>query len=412
MSGPDPRPRPRETDLRRRAERVIPGGMYGHNVRKFLWPQAPQFWSRASGYLIWDVDGNEYVDLMCSWGPIVLGHHHPTVEDAAERQRLRQDTANGPGDVFVELAELLVESITHAQWCVLAKNGGDVTTLALTVARAATGRSTVLVARGAFHGSLPWCSSRIAGVTAGDRAHLGYFDYNDPGSLQAAADRAGADLAAVIVTPHKHDAGTDQEAITVDFARALRALCDSKGAALILDEVRTGFRVAYGSSWSSLGIEPDLSCWSKAMANGYPISALMGSASLREAATSVSIGGTFWTSGVPMAAALATLHTLRKEDGAARMARVGDQVVQGLLSVAQHHEVPIRITGPSCMPYLSFVDDVGYGKAKLWAAAMAGGGVYLNPSHNWFMSTALDDAAVERILQAADVAFAAAAHWD
>jgi len=401
--------RPRETALQLRAERVIPGGMYGHNVRKFLWPDAPQFWARASGYRIWDVDGNEYVDLMCSWGPIILGHHHPAVEEAVERQRRQQDTANGPGDVFVELAELLVASVSHAHWCVLAKNGGDVTTLALTVARAATGRSTVLVARGAYHGSLPWCSSRTAGVTPGDRAHIDYFDYNDLSSVQAAAHRADGDLAAVILTPHKHDAGSDQEPVRPEFAKGLRTLCDTAGAALILDEVRTGFRVAYGSSWQTMGIEPDLSCWSKAIANGYPISALLGSEHLREAAKAVSIGGTFWTSAVPMAAAVATLRTLRIEDGPARMADTGQQVVDGLRAAAEQHGVLVRLSGPACMPYLAFDDDTGYHKAKLWSAAMADGGVYVNPSHNWFISTALDHVAVERIVHAADTAFATVA---
>jgi glutamate-1-semialdehyde 2,1-aminomutase len=396
----------RQHELQQRAAAVVPGGVYGHNRSKFLFPGAPQFWARGSGYLIWDVDGNEYVDLMCSWGPIVLGHQHPAVEEAAERQRRQQDTANGPGAVFVELAELLVASVEHADWCVLAKNGVDVTTLALTVARAATGRSTVLVARGAFHGALPWCSSRTAGVTAGDRAHLDYFEYNDTESLLASAERADGDLAAVIVTPHKHDAGTDQAPVAPAFAHAVRALCDHVGAVLILDEVRTGFRVAYGSSWEQLGVGPDLTCWSKAIANGHPISALLGSDALRDAAARVAIGGTFWTSSVPMAAALATLAVLRNEDGSAQMAATGRQIITGLGQAADSHGLPVRFSGPPCMPYLSFQDDEGLRLAKRWATEMARHGVYLNPSHNWFMSTALDATAVDRVLRAADQAFA------
>ena len=123
-----------EGELVRRAAGVIPGGMYGHNVRKFLWDDAPQFWTRGNGYLIWDADNREYVALMCSWGPIIHGHRHPFIEAAAERQRLLFDTGNGPSELFVLLAERLIGLIDHAQWAVFAKNGGDVTTLALTVA--------------------------------------------------------------------------------------------------------------------------------------------------------------------------------------------------------------------------------------------------------------------------------------
>lgn len=393
-------------DLEQRAERVIPGGMYGHNVRKFLWPGAPQFWSRASGYRIWDIDGKEYIDLMCSWGPVVLGHRHPGVEAAVERQMKRQDTANGPGRVFVELAETLVDIVSHAEWAVLAKNGGDVTALALTVARAATGRRVVLVARGAYHGSLPWCSSRTAGVTPGDRAYIGYFEYNDLASLEEAADRAGSDLAAIIVTPHKHDAGTEQKPVKPEFARGLRSLCDMRGAVLILDEVRTGFRTAYGSSWDILGVQPDLSCWSKAIGNGYPLSALLGSESLRNAACSVAIGGTFWMSSVPVAAALATLQILREADGLAQMTRVGTRIIRGLETAACSAGITITMSGPPTMPYLSFPEDPRFEYAKTWASLMAKQGVYLNPSHNWFMSTALDEDAVEHVLTAAHVAFA------
>lgn len=398
---------PRDDELRQRAERVVPGGMYGHNVRKFLWPDAPQFWARASGYRIWDVDGHEYVDLMCSWGPVVLGHHHPAVEEAAQQQRLLQDTANGPGEVFVELAELLADVVSHASWAVLGKNGGDVTTLALTVARAATGHSTVLVARGAFHGSLPWCSSRTAGVTAGDRAHIRYYDYNDLDSVHAAADDVVGDLAAVIVTPHKHDAGSDQEPVDPVFARGLRALCDRAGAVLVLDEVRTGFRVAYGSSWDVIGVEPDLSCWSKAIANGYPVSALLGSDCLRDAARAVAIGGTFWTSSVPIAASLATLRVLRATGAVAHMAAIGTQIMHGLASAAESAGIEVHLTGPACMPYLSFPGDSGWSRAKQWASQMARRGVYVNPSHNWFMSAALDESAVDRVLTAAAPSFAA-----
>ena len=162
----------RDRDLRERAKSVIPGGLWGHmNVNGFI-AGYPQFFERGEGAELWDVDGRRFVDFMCSWGPNILGHHHPAVEDAAARQRSLGDAMNGPGAVLVELAELLVETIPFADWVLFQKNGGDATTACVTIARAGTGRRKILVAKGAYHGAVPWCSPSLAGVTTEDRAHL------------------------------------------------------------------------------------------------------------------------------------------------------------------------------------------------------------------------------------------------
>ena len=173
----------RDASLRERARRVVPGGMWGHMNAANLPEGYPQFFARGEGCRVWDVDGNEYVDFMCSWGPIVLGHHHPEVEAAARRQSEEGDLLNGPGEIMVELAETIVDSIPHADWVQFSKNGTDATTTSVTIARAGTGRRKVLVARGSYHGAVPWCSPSLAGVTAEDRAHIIVFDYNDVASL-------------------------------------------------------------------------------------------------------------------------------------------------------------------------------------------------------------------------------------
>ena len=195
----------RDAALRDRARQVIPGGLWGHLNAANLPAGYPQYFARAEGCRLWDVDGREVVDFMCAWGPVVLGHHHPAVEEAARRQAALGDCMNGPAPVLVDLAEMLVATIPHADWCLLEKNGTDATTACVTIARAGTGRRKVLVARGSYHGAVPWCSPSLAGVTAEDRAHLLHFDYNDAASLQAAADQAKGDLAAVIVTAFRHD---------------------------------------------------------------------------------------------------------------------------------------------------------------------------------------------------------------
>src|SRR3954447_374550 len=125
---PDILPATADAALRTRARRVIPGGLWGHLSAERLPEGYPQFFARAEGAHLWDVDGRRFVDLMCSWGPIILGHHHPAVEEAARRQAALGDCMNGPAPVLVQLAELLVETVAHADWCLFAKNGADATT--------------------------------------------------------------------------------------------------------------------------------------------------------------------------------------------------------------------------------------------------------------------------------------------
>jgi glutamate-1-semialdehyde 2,1-aminomutase len=391
-----------DSDLRRRAAAVIPGGMFGHmNVNRL--PDAyPQFYDRSEGTRVWDVDGNEYVDFMCSFGPMILGYRHPRVEAAAALQAARGDTQPGPAPCMVELAELLVARVAHADWAIFAKNGSDATTISLMVARAETGRNKVLAAAGAYHGAAPWATLRMDGVAPEERANLHYYTYNDAASVERAIDEAGAgNVAAIIASPFKHDAGFDQEHVDPAFARRLRALCDELGAALVLDEVRTGFRLNHGGSWERLGVDPDLSGWSKAIANGYPLAAVLGSGRYADAATRIFVTGSFWFQAVPMAAGVATITALHDEDAVAVMEQVGTRLRDGLDQLAQEVGVPIRQTGPVQLPYLSFPDDEDFAKAAAFSATMLERGVIVHPRHNWFLSAAHDEGDVDRFLEAA-----------
>ena len=400
----------RDAELRDRARRVIPGGMYGHQ-NAAGWPAPfPQFLERGRGCRIWDVDGREYVDFMCSFGPVVLGHAHPAVDLAVERQRALGDCQNGPSPRMVELAERLVDLVPHADWAMFAKNGTDATTLALSIARAATGRRKVLVARGAYHGSAPWCTPRPAGTTPEDRANLGGFVYNDLASVEAASAEAGDDLAAVLVSPYRHDTRADQEACDPAFARGVRALCDRRGAALILDDVRAGFRIHLGGSWEPLGVRPDLSAFSKAIANGEALAAVVGRDSLREGAQQIFATGSFWFAAVPMAAALATLEALEAERAVERMVQAGTHLRDGLGRQARAHGLRITQSGPVQLPFLTFAGDVLAGtfdRANVFTGEAARRGVWLHPWHNWFLSAAHRDVDVALALERTDEAFAA-----
>jgi glutamate-1-semialdehyde 2,1-aminomutase len=393
--------------LRERAARVIPGGMWGHLDAKKLPEGYPQFFARGEGGHVWDVDGRRYVDLMCSWGPIVLGHHDPAVDAAARRQADLGDTLNGPAPVLVELAERLVDRIPAADWAMLQKNGTDATTTCVTIARAATGRGTILMARGSYHGAAPWCTPVAAGTTEADKANQLRFDYNDVASLEAAADAAGNDLAAIIVTGFRHDNVVDQELPKPEFAAAARAICDRKGAVLIVDDVRAGFRLHPGGSWETVGVQSDLSAWSKAIANGHTLAAVTGKDSLREAASRIFVTGSFWCSSVAMAAAVATLDELERRDVVGHLASLGQRLRDGLADRARGANVGLRQSGPVSMPLFLFDGDVDFAVGRAFCQATLAEGAFLHPRHNMFLCAAHTQADIDAVLAASEAGFAA-----
>jgi glutamate-1-semialdehyde 2,1-aminomutase len=403
---PSAPPRALDAAYRERARRVIPNGMYGHLSTARLGEDYPQFFARGEGARVWDVDGREFIDLMCTFGPILLGHAHPEVDAAYAATAARGDVLNGPGPELVELAETLVDQVAHADWVMFAKNGTDATTLGVIVARAQSGHRKVLVARGSYHGIAGWSSRpEAAGMTPEDHANTVFFEYNDLESVEAAVAQAGEDdVAAIVCTPHRHDVFRDQEDVDPAFARGVRAICDRVGAALLLDDVRCGLRVDPRGSWERVGVRPDLSAWSKSLANGYPLAALMGTEPFREAAGSIVATGSFWFAGAPIAAALTTLRILTESDGIATMRASGRRLQEGLVAQATAHGLRVSVSGPPQMPLLLFADDPEFEKTRAWAQACARHGVYLHPIHNWFLSTAHDEATIDAALSRTDEA--------
>ena len=396
-----------DNNLRARAAKVVPGGMWGHMNAAALPDGYPQFFARGAGSRLWDVDGNEYVDLMCSWGPIILGHHHPEVDEAVQKQLSLGDCLNGPSESMVQLAELLVDIVPHATWAQFQKNGTDATTTAVTIARAGTGRRKILVARGAYHGAVPWCSPSLLGVTAEDRAHILQYEYNDVESLTQAVEMAKGDVAGIVVSAFQHDYGQDQTLPTREFAVAARALADAEDAALIVDDVRAGFRLNLGGSWENVGVRPDLSAWSKSIANGFALAAVTGNERFREATTSIFTTGSFWCSAVSMAAAVATLSVLRRDNGVGRMTQLGEMLRDGLSKLSLQYGQPLRQTGPVQMPMVLFEEDADHRKGFAFCSATVRRGVYFHPLHNMFLSAAHTEEDIARALDAAEHGFRA-----
>jgi len=399
--------RHQDADIRARASRVIPGGMYGHMLANehTLPPSYPQFYDRGEGALTWDVDGNRYIDFMCAFGPMLLGYRNPRVDAAVAAQLAIGDTLTGPSPRMVEFAELLTATIAHADWAMFAKNGTDATSAGVRIARAATGRSKFLKAAVAYHGANDWFTPRAAGVTAEDRANIVEFEYNDVASLEAALTEHAGDVAAIIVTPFRHDSFVAQEAVDPEFARAARRLATAHGAALLLDEVRTGFRLDVSGAWESLGVRPDLTAFSKALANGHPISALVGVDALRAAASEVYVTGSFWYSAVPMAAGIATVTEAVAQDAPRVIRDAGLRFKTGLEAQARAAGMPLELTGPVQMPLMIFADDVHKKRAFAFTDAAIRRGVLLHPWHNMFLSTAHTPEVVDDALARTQDAF-------
>jgi glutamate-1-semialdehyde 2,1-aminomutase len=393
---------------RERALKVIPNGMYGHLSTARFTDDYPQFFARGEGARVWDVDGREFIDLMCTFGPILLGHAHPEVDAVHAATAARGDVLNGPGPEMVELAEKLVDQVPHADWAMFAKNGTDATGLAVTTARAATGRSKVLMARNSYHGIEAWALPPEApGTTAEEHLNTVWFDYNDLDSVEEAVVAAGeGTIAAIVSTPHRHDVYTDQDPVDPVFAKGVREICDRVGAALILDDVRCGLRIDTRGSWEAVGVRPDLSAWSKSLANGYALAVLLGAEPFREAAGKIVATGSFWLAGAPLAAALTTIRILEETDGIATMRASGTQLQEGLAAQAAAHGFAVSVSGPPAMPLLLFEDDApDFAKGLAWSGACAHHGVYLHPVHNWFLSTAHDAATIDAALERTDLAF-------
>ncbi len=397
----------KSNELFQRAKRVIPGGVYGHQSPSLLVPGSfPTFISKAEGCRLTDPDGNEYIDFLCAYGPMVVGYRNPQVEEAVERQRHQCDSGNLPAPNMVELAERLVGLTPGIDWTVFAKNGSDAASWSLAIARAATGRELVAMVERTYHGVHGWANMMHEGFPAAERANIVSFAWNDAEGLERLADEHAGKLAAVIVTPFKHEAFGDSVMPAPGFLDTVRTVATRSGAAMIVDDVRAGFRLDMRGSAQLWGVTPDMILYSKALANGYPLSAVLGNDGLRDAAKRVFVTGTFFTQAVPIAASLATLDYLEANDGIARMRELGNRFCKGLSDRAEEAGLAVTLSGPPAIPFMTFQKDEGsFERSRVFAAACAARGVFVHPCHNWFVSTAHSEADVDFALDVAAEAF-------
>ena len=387
-----------------RALRVIPNGIYGpRNPASLVLGKYPCFFREGLAGHVTDVDGNDYVDFMCAFGANLLGYRHPKVEEAARDQMTRGGLLTMPTDRWLELAEYFTAVTPSANWVVFAKNGSDVTTWCTNVARVHTGKKKILMAAGAYHGFHSWSVPFPAGVPDEHRAGIVEFAYNDVADLRRAVDEHRGDLAGIILTPIRHDTFHDVELPVPGFFEAVRELCDRDGIVFIMDDIRCCYRLKFEGSHEIFGAKPDLVTVGKGIANGYPLSLAYGTAAMMDAARQVYISGTHFYSGVPMAAALASLEVIRAEGVVERVNALGELLKRGVLEQAAAHGVPVTYSGPPAIPFLSF--QAGFQANRVFCSEATVRGVFLHPFHNWFLCAGHTEDDIRRALEVTDVCF-------
>jgi glutamate-1-semialdehyde 2,1-aminomutase len=415
----------RSADYYRRALELMPGGVNSPVRAMRAIGRDPLFIARGEGAELVDVDGNRYVDYVCSWGPLIHGHAHPQVLAAVSEAAARGTSFGAPTAAEVELAAEVARRMDGVEMLRMTSSGTEATMTAVRLARAVTGREHVLKFAGAYHGHvdglLAQAGSGLAthglpaspGVPASAAAGTVVVPWNDPDALVAATERH--ELAAILAEPVPANMGlVPAEA---GFLELLRQRADATGALLVLDEVISGFRVARGGAQELLGVRADLTVLGKVIGGGLPAAAVGGpTALLRALAPSGEVYQAGTLSGNPLASAagLATLRLL-DEPAYARLAAITERLAAGLREAAGDRPVQVVSTPGLLTVFFSehpVIDFAGASACDLdahaaWCRELLSRGVYPPPSQfeAWFPSLAHTGEQIERTLQAAAAAF-------
>lgn len=393
-----------------RAVKVIPSGIYGHQGPAegcFIPVDAFPFYAQqAKGSYFWDVDGNRFIDYMCAFGPNIMGYNDEEIDEAARKQAEKCDCTTVPSAVMVDFAELLTEMVACADWSFFAKNGNDVTSLAVMTARAYTRRKKIVFFKGYYHGVSSWTQKiDYSGVIEEEVCNNIYADWNDFDGLQKIFEENKGQIAAVISQPYMHGNFFDNQLPEKDFWQKTRKLCTQQGAVLIIDDVRAGFRLDLAGSDHYFGFEADLICFCKAIANGYNVSALCGKEFLKNTVSGISFTGSYWMSAVPFAAGIACLRKMQRLDLPKLLIEKGTRLCDGLKKTAAKHGYDLHVSGVPSLFYLRIANDDSLMLHQRWIAEMVKRGVFLTNHHNHFLNYALSDEDIKETIEIADEAF-------
>lgn len=404
----------------------IPGGV-NSPVRAFRAVGGrPFFVKRARGARVWDVDGNEYVDYVGTWGPAILGHAHPAIIKAVQAAAENGTSFGIPNPLEVTMAKLICERVPSVQKVRLCNSGTEATMSAIRLARGFTRRDKIIKFDGCYHGhadsllvragsgALTFGHPDSAGVPASFTQHTIVLPYNDVEAVRAAFAANAGQIAGIILEPVPGNAGLYLP--KPGYLEALREITHAYGALLIFDEVMTGFRLARGGAQERFGIQPDLSCFGKVIGGGLPVGAFGGRAEIMDCLAPlgpVYQAGTLSGNPVAMAAGIAALEELGKGDAYARLESLGAALEAGLKEAAQSAGIPVRFNrcGSMFCAYFTAQPVWNLGDAmtsdrerfKRYFHGMLEQGVYLAPSQfeAGFLSTAHSEEDIEKTARAA-----------
>lgn len=388
-----------------RAEKVIPLGAQTFSKSRTQFPLgvSPYFAQRALGSRVWDVDGNEYIDLINALCSVTLGHCDPDVSRAVAAQLERGTIYSLSSELEIQVAEKIVELVPCAEKVRFGKNGSDATSGAIRIARAFTRRDRAAVC--GYHGWQDWyigSTARHLGVPEGVRALTHTWMYNDPSSLEKLFRDHPGEFAAVILEP------MNVAFPAPGFLQEVQALCRREGALLVFDETITGFRHSLGGAQELFGITPDLATFGKGLANGYPVSAVAGRADVMKLMEEVFFSFTFGGETLSLAAALATLEKLQREPVIETMKASGERLLRDTQAAIDRHGLGdvLSLAGHPAWSFLQFRDGRGatmWELKTLYMQEMFRRGVLAYGTHNISYAHGQDD--LDRVARACDEVF-------
>jgi len=380
----------RSLELFDEAKKLVPGGVLGaRKPSDFIEGQYPIFLEFGKGSRLTDVDGNEYIDFLCGYGPIILGYREEEVDEAVIRQirdkgfcfTLTQRYQN-------QLAKKLNELVPCSEMSIFLKTGSDATTASVRIARAYTNRIKVM--RCGYHGWHDWCVEMKGGIPEKFYEDVYEFRYNNLQQLEELMVKYGDQTAAIIMTPFGHPNHQKMEEPQPGFLEGVRKIATRFGAVLIFDEVRTNFRLSMGGAQKLYGVTPDLSVLGKSMANGYAISAVSGKTEVMMAASQkLFISSTFFPNSDGFVAALKTIEILEREHVIDNIWEKGDRFLKKVRNIIGKYNVGAELTGVAPMFYITFKKDTSNtyrGRRDDFYTLLIRRGIFLHPHHHGYIS--------------------------
>ena len=401
---------PKGQALWRRADKVMPSyAMFlTRSARYAGFNVLPGFIAEAQGCRVKDVDGRSYIDFTGSAGPNLLGYRHPEVEAAARRQADAGDLMPMFTPAMIEFCERLLQWTDGFDWVVPLKRGSDATEVAMRVARAATGRPHILMFENSYHGSNREQSLLFEGTPSDALEHLSRLPWNNAAALDNFRTASGEQVAAIMMSPLDQPGGNHPtHTASPEFVAAIERFRKRTGAALILDDVRAGFRLHPKGSHKAMGLQPDMLCLGKALGNGHGAAALMGTDLYWQGAERILYASTYLYSAVCFQAAIATLDVYERDNAFAAMQRGGERLIAGIGAAARTHGQHIEFTGPVTHPTMLFEEDPDSARMERFCHEAATRGALFHPRIWSFMSAAHDDASIDEAIAIADQSFAA-----